>query len=96
MKIDAHYTEKFENRHIGPDDKQVEEMLKVVKAGSIDELIDQTVPDSIRLRKALSLPAAKSEYQFLRDFKNTASRNKVFKSFIGMTVKILTARTIFL
>jgi len=84
MKIDAEYSEKFENRHIGPDLQQVEEMLKIIKADSIDELIDQTIPTRIRLKNDLSLPAAKSEYRFLQDFKKIASRNKVFKSFIGM------------
>lgn len=84
MKIDSSYSEKFETRHIGPDAHQVEEMLKVTKAGSIDELIDQTIPGKIRLKRALSLPAAKSEYQFLKDFKNIASKNKVYQSFIGM------------
>lgn len=84
MKIDSHYTEKFESRHIGPDALQVEEMLKVTKAASIDELIDQTIPAGIRMGKSLALPEAKSEYQFLQDFKKIASRNKVYKSFIGM------------
>jgi len=83
MKIDSQYTEKFERRHIGPDAQQVQEMLKVIKAASIDELIDQTIPAGIRLKKPLNLPAAKSEYQFLQDFKKLASRNKVFRSFIG-------------
>jgi glycine dehydrogenase len=84
MKIDSQYTEKFESRHIGPDDRQVQEMLKVINAGSLEELISQTIPESIRLKKELSLPSAKSEYQFLQDFKTIASRNKVVKSFIGM------------
>ncbi|MEP6734162.1 MAG: aminomethyl-transferring glycine dehydrogenase [Chryseolinea sp.] len=84
MKIDSHYSEKFESRHIGPDAQQVEKMLKVVKAASLDELIDQTIPASIRLKKSLSLPAAKSEYEFLQFFKNIASKNKVFRSYIGM------------
>ncbi|MEJ7645159.1 MAG: aminomethyl-transferring glycine dehydrogenase [Chryseolinea sp.] len=84
MKIDSHYTEKFESRHIGPQAAQVEEMLKVVKAASVEELIDQTIPASIRLKKALNLPEAKSEYQFLKDFKNIASRNLIYRSYIGM------------
>ena len=84
MKIDSHYSEKFESRHIGPDAKQVEQMLKVVKAASIDELIDQTIPASIRLKKTLNLPAAKSEYEFLQYFKNIASKNRVCRSYIGM------------
>src|SRR5687767_15827146 len=84
MKLDSQYAEKFESRHIGPDARQVQEMLKVIKAASLEELIAQTIPASIRLKNELSLPAAKSEYQFLQDFKKVASRNKVFKSFIGM------------
>lgn len=83
MKIDSQYKEKFEARHIGPDSHQTEAMLKVIKAGTVDELIDQTVPSSIRLKKPLNLPSAKSEYEFLQDFWKIASRNKVFKTFIG-------------
>ncbi|HEY8937581.1 MAG TPA: aminomethyl-transferring glycine dehydrogenase [Cyclobacteriaceae bacterium] len=83
MNIDSLYTEKFETRHIGPDAQQVAEMLKVVKASSVDELIAQTVPASIRLKKALNLPAAQSEFQFLNEFKKLASKNKVYKSLIG-------------
>lgn len=83
MKIDSQYFEKFESRHIGPDQKQVEEMLKVIKAISVDELISQTIPANIRLKKALSLPVAQSEFQFLNAFKKLASKNEVFKSFIG-------------
>lgn len=83
MNIDPHYSEKFESRHIGPDAQQVKEMLKVIKASSVDELISQTIPASIRLKKALDLPAPKSEYDFLRSFKKTISKNKIFKSYIG-------------
>lgn len=83
MNIDSQYTEKFEGRHIGPDAHQTEEMLKVIKAKSIDELIGQTIPSAIRLKKPLNLPAAQSEYQFLQEFKKLASQNKVYKSFIG-------------
>jgi glycine dehydrogenase len=87
MKIDSTYSEKFESRHIGPPvaigAKQTEEMLKVVKANSVDELIAQTVPANIRLKKPLKLPAAQSEFEFLKGFKAIASKNKVYKSFIG-------------
>ncbi len=84
MKIDSQYTEKFETRHIGPDADAVAQMLKVVKANSVDELIDQTIPSNIRLKKALKLPAAKSEYEFLRDFKAMVSKNRIFRSYLGM------------
>jgi glycine dehydrogenase len=83
MKIDSQYSEKFESRHIGPDSGQAEAMLKLIKAKSLDELIEQTIPNSIRLKKPLDLPAAKSEFEFLNDLKKLASKNKVFKSYIG-------------
>jgi glycine dehydrogenase len=83
MNIDSQYTEKFESRHIGPDAHQTEEMLKVIQALSVEELIGQTIPPGIRLKKPLNLPPAQSEFQFLQHFKKIASKNKVYKSFIG-------------
>ncbi|MFZ6001263.1 MAG: glycine dehydrogenase (aminomethyl-transferring), partial [Bacteroidota bacterium] len=83
MVIDPTYSEKFESRHIGPDAQQIEEMLKTVKASSVDELINQTVPANIRLKKPLQLPKAQSEFEFLNEFKKTISQNKIFKSYIG-------------
>jgi glycine dehydrogenase len=84
MTIHPQYSEKFESRHNAPDEAQIQAMLKVVKAGSVDELIDQTVPANIRLKKPLQLPAAQSEHQFLKDFKKRMVKNKIFKSYIGM------------
>lgn len=83
MKIDPHYSESFASRHLGPNDHQIKEMLAVVKAGSVDELIAQTVPANIRLKSPLNLPRAKSEFEFLKHFKKIASKNKLFKSYIG-------------
>ncbi len=83
MKIDPHYSESFASRHLGPNDHQIKEMLAVVKAGSVDELIAQTVPANIRLKSPLNLPPAKSEFEFLKHFKKIASKNKLFKSYIG-------------
>ena len=83
MNTLPHYSEKFEIRHNAPDQGQIDEMLKVVKASSVDELIDQTVPGNIRLKKKLNLPAAKSEFEFLREFKSIFSKNKIYKSYIG-------------
>lgn len=83
MHIDSQYVEKFESRHIGPDEHQVAEMLKAVKANSLDELIDQTIPSKIRLKKALQLPAAQSEFQFLENFRALSGKNKLYRSFIG-------------
>jgi glycine dehydrogenase len=82
--LNPHYAEKFEVRHNAPGANQIAEMLKVVKAPSLDALIDQTVPSAIRLKKPLNLPPAQTEQQFLKSFKALASKNKVLKSFIGM------------
>ena len=84
MKINPHYSESFESRHIGPNQHQINEMLAVVKASSVEKLIDETVPANIRLKKALDLPPAQSEFEFLKAFKKTVAKNKIYKSFIGM------------
>src|SRR5258706_15002146 len=81
--IDPTYSEKFENRHNAPDVAQIEAMLKTVKVKSVDELISQTIPSAIRLKKPLNLPAAQSEYDFLNGFKRLVSKNKTYASFIG-------------
>ncbi len=83
MQLDPAYSEKFESRHNAPDASQIAEMLKVVKAKSVDEVIDQTVPANIRLKKPLNLPKAQSEYEFLNEFKKMVSKNKIYKSYIG-------------
>ncbi|HEU5291298.1 MAG TPA: aminomethyl-transferring glycine dehydrogenase [Cyclobacteriaceae bacterium] len=84
MKIDSQYKEKFESRHNAPNASQIEEMLKTVNANSVDELISQTVPVNIRLKKPLNLPTARTEFEFLKEFKTLASKNKINKSYIGM------------
>jgi glycine dehydrogenase len=83
MKINLHQTDKFEGRHIGPDDASVKEMLRVIGAESVGQLIAETVPQSIR-RAPMNLPPAQTEAQFLKGFKKLAERNKVFKSYIGL------------
>ena len=77
------YVDTFPRRHIGPDSRDLEEMLKVVGVTSLDELIDRTVPASIRLQRPLDLPAGKSEHGLLQDTQVIAARNQVFRSYIG-------------
>ncbi len=84
MNVDSQYKEKFESRHNAPSGNQIIEMLKVVKASSVDELISQTVPSNIRLKKPLNLPDALTEFEFLNEFKTLATKNKINKSYIGM------------
>jgi len=83
MKLNTDYRERFENRHIAPNEKATAEMLERLGVNSLDELIGQTVPQKIRLKNPLNLPAAKSEFDYLNNLKQTASKNKVFKSYIG-------------
>jgi len=73
----------FARRHIGPDEKAIDEMLAAVGYTTIDELIDATVPKNIRSQNALDLPAAKSESGALEELRELAKRNRVMRSFIG-------------
>jgi glycine dehydrogenase len=83
MNLNTDYQELFEKRHIAPNDTATVEMLKAVGVNTLDELIGQTVPSKIRLKQPLQLPAAKSEFDYLANLKQTASKNKVYKSYIG-------------
>ncbi|HBX64990.1 MAG TPA: glycine dehydrogenase (aminomethyl-transferring), partial [Balneolaceae bacterium] len=75
--------EVFAHRHNGPTKESTQKMLEVIKADSVDKLIDETIPEGIRLPKALDLPKALSENDFLAEFKKLASKNKMYKSFSG-------------
>lgn len=77
-------TQNFSLRHIGPNAQEVEEMLSTLKAASVDELIAQTVPESIRLTKSFSLPDAVSEHHFSKHIAALGKQNEVFSSFIGL------------
>src|SRR5437899_8997615 len=76
--------ERFQSRHIGPDDTERDAMLKVIGVSSLEALINEAVPARIRLKKPLNLPSGQPEYQFLRDLAQTAARNQLFKSYIGL------------
>lgn len=59
-------------------------MLETIGVRSLDQLIDETVPDKIRLKKEMDLPEALTEFDFLNELKRTAAKNKVYKTYIGM------------
>ena len=84
MKISLNPSTKFESRHNGPSASEIGIMLEKIGVASLDELIDQTIPKSIQLGKSMDLPKAKTEASFLREFKKLASKNRIFKSFIGL------------
>jgi glycine dehydrogenase len=80
----TNWCDRFADRHIGVDSQQIQQMLDVLGISSIEELIDRTVPAAIRLNRSLQLPEALSESAALAKLKAIASKNQVFRSFIGM------------
>ncbi|HEV8695216.1 MAG TPA: glycine dehydrogenase (aminomethyl-transferring), partial [Lysobacter sp.] len=78
------YTDRFAQRHIGPDEAEVRQMLQALGYGSLDSFIDTVIPAGIRTRSALNLPAALSEYEALAELRRLASRNRVCRSYLGM------------
>jgi len=83
MKINLRSQDKFENRHHGKNEQELQEMLRTVGASSLDELIEQTLPAAIRLPKPLNLPRPKSEQEFLDGIKKLARKNAILKTYIG-------------
>ena len=74
----------FIKRHIGPSEKEQEIMLKELGYKSLDNLIENTVPEKILLKDNLDIGDPNSEYEALRKLKNISKKNKIFSSFIGM------------
>ena len=76
-------SDKFMNRHNGPRKGEIPQMLNVIGVSSLDQLIEKTVPEKIRLEKSLRLPEAMSEYDYLNHLRSLGSKNRMFRSFIG-------------
>ncbi len=74
----------FVHRHIGPADSDVRVMLSELKLKSLDELVDRTIPASIRLKGKLNLHEPRREFEMLAMARERASQNKVFKNFLGL------------
>ncbi len=77
-------TNNFVSRHNGPSGEEINRMLEKIGVKSLDQLIDETVPEAIRMKKELDLPAGMNEYQYLQHIKSIAAKNKLYKSFIGL------------
>ncbi len=77
-------TDQFVNRHNGPTEQDVQEMLQKINAPSLDVLIDETIPAAIRLKEPLNLPDGLSEYAYLSHLRGIAAKNKLYKSYIGL------------
>ena len=83
MSVSLSSSDRFVHRHNGSGPSGVEHMLKTVGAASLDALIEETVPEGIRLQQPLQLPAAQTEPEFLASFRQMADKNKLFRSYIG-------------
>ena len=77
-------TDTFQLRHLGPRDRDLDAMVSVTAAASLDALIDEVIPASIRLDGPLELPDAESEAQFLAQLQALAAQNQEYRSFIGL------------
>ncbi len=74
---------EFSGRHIGPNKAETTAMLSEIGVNTLEELIGKTIPDGIRIKTDLDVPAAISEFEYLNELKKVAAKNKIFKSYIG-------------
>jgi glycine dehydrogenase len=81
-RLDA--SDWFAPRHIGPSADERDAMLETIGVPSLDALIDEVVPASIRLSRPLNLPSPEGEHQYLRRLTRVARRNRTFRSYIGL------------
>lgn len=83
MNLFEEQQNEFQQRHIGPDENEIAEMLEVIGKPSLESLINDTIPAAIRLRDPIADPYPQSEYEYLQELKKIANKNKVFRSYIG-------------
>ena len=84
MKTGFSQDTPFESRHNSPTKDDIDRMLELIKCSSLENLIDQTIPAKIRIERTLRLPSPLNEIQFINEFKELASKNKILKSYIGL------------
>lgn len=78
-----HQQSEFLARHLGPREQEVTEMLKAIGVRSIDELIGQTIPDSIRIKQKIQMDPARTEFEMLKELREIAKKNVVLQSYLG-------------
>jgi len=84
MAVDLGYTDRFARRHVGPDPDDVRHMLAAIGRPSLDDLIDATIPASIRLGRPLDIGPGRAEFEMLGELRRLAERNQVFRSYLGL------------
>lgn len=83
MNLFEQQNAEFISRHIGPNEAETKQMLAVVGESSLESLVSKTVPSTIRMSKALSIPPSMSEYEYLQHIKEVSLKNKVYRNYIG-------------
>lgn len=78
------HPDTFITRHLGPQEHELGSMLETIGVSSLDDLMYEAIPDTIRMEKPLQTGAPMSEAVYLRELKETASENKVYRSYIGL------------
>ncbi|PZU94746.1 MAG: glycine dehydrogenase (aminomethyl-transferring) [Pseudanabaena sp.] len=76
-------TDSFVHRHIGASSIEIQQMLQAIGCDSMEEMIEKTVPAEIRIKQPLQLEGARGEYELLQELKAIASKNQVWRSYIG-------------
>ncbi|MDM9632303.1 aminomethyl-transferring glycine dehydrogenase [Robiginitalea aurantiaca] len=77
-------TDQFASRHLGIRTRDLPLMLDTIGVESLDTLIDETVPDDIRLKSPMNLDAPLTEFEFLEHIRELASENQIYKTYIGL------------
>ena len=77
-------TTSFASRHIGPRKHEADAMISAMGVSSVSSLINKTIPADIRLHDELNLPEALSEFEYMSHIQELASKNKLFKNYIGL------------
>jgi len=78
------FKENFTRRHIGPNSSELNIILSTIGVKSVEQLLEQTIPEKIRLKNDLNIPEGISEMEFLKEIKKLSSLNQNFKTYIGL------------
>ena len=77
-------TDAFVERHIGPNEEEIKKMLATIGVTSIKKLLEETIPETIRLKKPLALPEGISEHKFSEIINSLGKENKAYNTYIGL------------
>jgi glycine dehydrogenase len=77
-------SDQFSHRHLGPREEEIHQMLETIGVGSLDELVDKTIPSSIHHKDPLNLPEGLEEHSYLERLREIAAKNKLYKTYMGL------------